>query len=171
MVAFGGPGSTPKQRMTQVAAGMGLLRSSVIDQHFDQRNRYGRLLMIVSQSPQLLGLGVDEDTSAVVEVKDDHEILRVVGRGGVTIFDPPTSSPTPTTPSGPRRCLASGVILHVLPHGSRFDLTTRSSIRHLRTRWTPPEERRDVRGRQATCASAPATSPRRMPRRAHCVAG
>jgi len=67
MVAFGGPGSTPKQRMTQVASGLGLVRSSVIDQHFDQRNRYGRLLMIVSQSPQLLGIGVDEDTAAVVE--------------------------------------------------------------------------------------------------------
>ena len=39
----------------------------MIDQHFDQRNRYGRLLMIVAQSPQLLGIGVDEDTAAVVE--------------------------------------------------------------------------------------------------------
>ncbi len=82
MVAFGGPGSTPKQRMTQVAAGLGLLQSAVIDQHFDQRNRYGRLLMIVSQSPSLLGIGVDEDTAAVVEEADDgHEVLRVVGRG------------------------------------------------------------------------------------------
>ena len=51
--------------MTQVAAGLGLL-AAVIDQHFDQRNRYGRLLMIVAQSPQLLGIGVDEDTAAVV---------------------------------------------------------------------------------------------------------
>ena len=67
MVAFGGPGATPKQRMTQVAAGLGLLESSVIDQHFDQRNRYGRLLMIVAQSPQLLGIGVDEDTAAIVD--------------------------------------------------------------------------------------------------------
>jgi cyanophycinase len=88
MVAFGGPGSTPKQRMTQVAAGLGLLRTTVIDQHFDQRNRYGRLLMIVSQSPQLLGIGVDEDTCATVTVEDGHEVLRVSGRGAVTILDP-----------------------------------------------------------------------------------
>ena len=74
--------------MTQVAAGLGLLKSSVIDQHFDQRNRYGRLLMIVSQSPSLLGIGVDEDTAAVVEEVDGHELLRVVGRGAVAIFDP-----------------------------------------------------------------------------------
>ena len=49
-----------------MAAGLGLLPSTVIDQHFEQRNRYGRLLMIVAQSPQLLGIGVDEDTAAVV---------------------------------------------------------------------------------------------------------
>ena len=79
MVAFGVGGATPKQRMTQVAAGLGLVASSVIDQHFDQRNRYGRLLMIVSQSPQLLGIGVDEDTAAVVEHVGDHEVLRVTG--------------------------------------------------------------------------------------------
>ncbi|HEY9563712.1 MAG TPA: cyanophycinase, partial [Nocardioides sp.] len=70
MVAFGPGGATAKQRMTQVAAGLGLLPESVIDQHFEQRNRYGRLLTIVSQSPQLLGMGVDEDTAAVVTFED-----------------------------------------------------------------------------------------------------
>ena len=128
MVAFGGPGSTPKQRMTQVAAGMGLLRSSVIDQHFDQRHRYGRLLMIVSQSPQLLGMGVDEDTAAIVEIEDDHEILRVVGKGAVTIFDPTHIATNAYEAKRASTLLASGVILHVLPHGSRFDLTTRKLI-------------------------------------------
>ncbi|MGZ4445228.1 MAG: cyanophycinase [Nocardioides sp.] len=131
MVAFGGPGSTPKQRMTQVAAGLGLLQSSVIDQHFDQRNRYGRLLMIVAQSPQLLGIGVDEDTAAVVEVEDDHEVLSVVGKGAVAIFDPAriTTNAYEARRSSP--LLASGVVLHVLPQGSRFDLTTRTLVPHV----------------------------------------
>jgi cyanophycinase len=128
MVAFGGPGSTPKQRMTQVAAGLGLLRSSVIDQHFDQRNRYGRLLMIVSQSPQLLGIGIDEDTAAVVEEIDGHEILRVVGRGAVTIFDPARIETNAYEARRSSPLLASGVVLHVLPQGARFDLTTRTLV-------------------------------------------
>jgi cyanophycinase len=128
MVAFGGPGSTPKQRMTQVAAGLGLLDSTVIDQHFDQRNRYGRLMMIVAQSPQLLGIGVDEDTAAVVEHDDDHEVLSVLGRGAVTVFDP--SHIVTNAYEAPRSSalLASGVVLHVLPAGSRFDLTTRTLL-------------------------------------------
>ena len=87
MVAFGPGGSTPKQRMTQVAAGLGLVENCVIDQHFAQRNRYGRLLMIVSQSPQLLGMGVDEDTAAVITRTEGAEMLRVVGRGSVTLLD------------------------------------------------------------------------------------
>ena len=128
MVAFGAGGATPKQRMTQVAAGLGLVSSTVIDQHFDQRNRYGRLLMIVSQSPQLLGIGVDEDTAAVVEGVDGHEVLRVTGKGAVTIFDPDrmVSNAHEARKSAP--LLASGVVLHVLPAGSAYNLTTRTLI-------------------------------------------
>ncbi len=139
MVAFGGPGSTPKQRMTQVAAGLGLLESTVIDQHFDQRNRYGRLLMIVAQSPQLLGMGVDEDTAAVVEDVDGHDVLRVLGRGAVTLFDP---SRIVTNAYEARRSsplLASGVVLHVLPHGTRFDLTSRILVPETTTIADPAE--------------------------------
>ena len=62
----------------------------MIDQHFEQRNRYGRLLMIVSQSPQLLGMGVDEDTAAVVTFDGEHQVLDVIGRGAVTLSTPPT---------------------------------------------------------------------------------
>ncbi|WP_139983261.1 cyanophycinase [Nocardioides litoris] len=131
MVAFGGPGSTPKQRMTQVAAGLGLLGSSVVDQHFDQRNRYGRLLMIVAQSPQLLGIGVDEDTAAVVE-RDErgHEVARVIGRGAVTVMDPARITTNAYEAKRSSAILASGVVLHVLPAGSAFDLTARTLVTH-----------------------------------------
>ena len=128
MVAFGVGGTTPKQRMTQVAAGLGLLESTVIDQHFEQRNRYGRLLMIVSQSPQLLGMGVDEDTAAVVTEADDHEVLRVIGRGAVTLFDPARAISNSHLAHRSEPILASGIVLHVLPGGSTFDLTTRQLI-------------------------------------------
>lgn len=133
MVAFGVGGSTPKQRMTQVASGLGLLTEAVIDQHFDQRNRYGRLLMICAQNPSLLGIGVDEDTAAVVTARLDADAspwseLSVIGRGAVTIFDP--SQVVSNAHDAPRSAplLASGMILHVLPQGSRFDLTARRLV-------------------------------------------
>ncbi|HET9421423.1 MAG TPA: cyanophycinase [Nocardioides sp.] len=129
MLAFGGPGATPKQRMTQMAAGLGLIDSAVIDQHFDQRNRYGRLLMIVAQSPQLLGIGVDEDTAAIVEADPvGHDVLRVIGRGSVTVMDPANIVTNAHEAKRSVPILASGVVLHMLPAGSAFDLTTRSLV-------------------------------------------
>jgi cyanophycinase len=128
MVAFGPGGSTPKQRMTQVAAGLGLVENCVIDQHFAQRNRYGRLLMIVSQSPQLLGMGVDEDTAAVISRTEEAEMLRVVGRGSVTLFDGSHMVTNAHEAKERRPILASGVVLHVLPQGAEFDLTARRLV-------------------------------------------
>ena len=128
MVAFGTGGATAKQRMTQVAAGLGLVRSAVIDQHFDQRNRYGRLLMLVAQSPGLLGIGIDEDTAAVVTRESAGELLRVVGRGAVTILDPAkmVSNAHEARRSAP--LLASGLTLHVLPAGAAYNLTRRELV-------------------------------------------
>jgi len=128
MVAFGAGGATPKQRMTQVAAGLGLLETTVIDQHFDQRNRYGRLLMIVSQSPQLLGIGIDEDTCATVTVEDGHEVLRVSGRGAVTVLDPAQLVTNSYEAKRSSPLLASGIVLHVLPAGTAYDLTERTLL-------------------------------------------
>ena len=131
MIALGVGGTTPKQRMTQMAAGLGLLEGTVIDQHFEQRNRYGRLLMLVAQSPQLLGLGVDEDTAAIVR---DGE-LSVVGRGAVTILDPSAVTTNAYDAKRSAPLLVSGVVLHVLPDGAHFDLESRTLI--------PPERHVD----------------------------
>jgi cyanophycinase len=123
MVAFGSGGATPKQRMTQLAAGLGLLDGCVIDQHFAQRNRYGRLLMLVAQSPALLGIGVDEDTAAIIL---EGSVLEVAGRGVVTVID---GSRVRTNAHAARHTaplLVSDAVLHVLPAGSVFDLNERT---------------------------------------------
>jgi cyanophycinase len=129
MVAFGPGGAIPKQRMTQLAAGLGLVRDCVIDQHFGQRNRYGRLLMLVAQSPGLLGIGIDEDTAAVITEEDGSETLRVIGRGVVTILDGRNVISNAHEARHTAPLLASGVVLHVLPAGSVFNLTEKSLIR------------------------------------------
>ena len=140
MVAFGVGGTTPKQRMAQLAAGLGLVDNAVIDQHFDQRNRYGRLLMIVSQSPQLLGIGVDEDTCAVVEQVKGHQRLRVLGKRAVTIFDPDRIVTNAYEAKRSAPLLASGVVLHVLPAGAAYDLTDRTLVP-----WAPSRDAQEVR--------------------------
>jgi cyanophycinase len=147
MVAFGTGGSTPKQRMTQLAAGLGLIRDVVIDQHFAQRNRYGRLLMLVAQSPGLLGIGVDEDTGAVITEEDGAEVLRVVGRGVVTIFDGRNIVSNAHEARRTAPLLASGVVLHVLPAGSAFNLTEKTLVRQQRSVDPSEAEELEVAGR------------------------
>ena len=127
MIAFGAGGSTPKQRMSQLSAGLGLLRGVVIDQHFEQRNRYGRLLSLVAQSPSLLGLGVDEDTAAVIH---DRSRLEVIGRGAVTVVDGQHLISNAFVAKRTTPLLMSGAVIHVLPAGSQFDLTTRTLLAH-----------------------------------------
>lgn len=128
MIAFGGGGATPKQRTSQLAVGLGLISGVVIDQHFAQRNRYGRLMSIVAQSPSLLGIGVDEDTSAVI--REGH-LIEVVGRGAVTIVDGTELISDAHTAARSAPLLFSGARLHVLPAGSHFDLTTRTLVDHV----------------------------------------
>jgi cyanophycinase len=125
MIAYGASGATPKQRMAQVAAGLGLLPGVIVDQHFQQRNRLGRLLSLIAQNPSLLGLGVDEDTAGVVG--PDH-VLEVIGRGSITVVDGAASETDAWEVRGHRPLMISGVVLHSLPSGYRFDLRRRHRV-------------------------------------------
>jgi cyanophycinase len=86
--------------------------------------------MIVSQSPQLLGIGVDEDTCATVTLEDGHEVLRVSGHGAVTILDPTHLITNSYEAKRSSPLLASGIVLHVLPAGTAYDLTERALLPH-----------------------------------------
>lgn len=125
MVAFGASGGTPKQRMVQMAAGLGLLPNVIVDQHFQQRNRLGRLLATIAQNPSLLGLGVDEDTAGVV---GPDLVLEVIGRRSVTIVDGQASETDAWEVRAHRPLMISGVVLHSLPAGYRFDLRKRARV-------------------------------------------
>ena len=125
MIAFGASGATPKHRMAQIAAGLGVLPGVIVDQHFQQRNRLGRLLSLIAQNPSLLGLGVDEDTAGIVGA--DH-VMEVIGRGSITVVDGAGSETDAWEVHGHRPLMISGVVLHSLPAGYRFDLRRRHRI-------------------------------------------
>jgi len=125
MIAFGEEGPTPKVGMTTLAPGLGLTNRVVIDQHFRQRDRLGRLLMALALNPFAVGLGLDEDTAAFIAPNDAVEIR---GTGGITVVDPSKVeySSADHTDRGQTVSLV-GVQLHILTHGASFDLHTRSA--------------------------------------------
>jgi cyanophycinase len=125
MMAFGRGGETPKQRMAQLAAGLGILQGVVIDQHFEQRGRFGRLLAVVAQSPSLLGIGLDEDTCAIVYADRSME---VVGKGAVTVIDGSRVQTDAHQAKGHRPIMVSGAVVHSLPGEAWFDLRGRALL-------------------------------------------
>jgi len=128
MMAFGASGPVPKHRMAQVSAGLGLLRDVIVDQHFEQRGRLGRLISVVAQSPSLIGIGVDEDTAAIIHPDDT---LEVIGKGVVTIVDGSNLVTDAYVTKGYRPMMVSGAVLHSLPAGYRFDLRSRALLPSL----------------------------------------
>jgi cyanophycinase len=123
MIAFGKEGGTPLAGQATLAAGLGLTNRLVIDQHFRQRDRMGRLLSALAYNPFAIGIGLDEDTAAFIGAND---VFEVVGSGGITLVDaaPIEHSAMATTPEG-RPVEMLGLRLHVLVEGSTFDLHTR----------------------------------------------
>ncbi|MBA2289442.1 MAG: cyanophycinase [Chloroflexia bacterium] len=126
MVAGGAGGAVPKQRMAQMVAGFGLISDLIIDQHFRQRNRIGRLLTLVATNPGLLGIGIDEDTAAVFDA--DGTTMEVIGRHSVTIVDGSQMYSDIYRVKGHGEVTVSDARLHVLPAGRKFDLGTRALI-------------------------------------------
>ncbi len=84
MIAFGRSGAAPTQRMVQMASGLGLSENLIIDQHFQQRNRLGRLMTAVTLNPGAVGIGIDEDTALLITPDGGWEVL---GSGKVTVVD------------------------------------------------------------------------------------
>src|SRR5680860_893207 len=125
MVALGASGGTPKLRMAQMVAGFGLITNVIIDQHFRQRDRIGRLLSLVASNPGLLGLGIDEDTAAII---DDQGVIEVVGRHSVTIVDGSEIFSDIFQVKAYGEITVSNARLHLLTPGRRFDMRTRSLI-------------------------------------------
>lgn len=125
MIAYGAEGTTPHAGGVTLVPGFGLTNRIMIDQHFRQRDRLGRLLTALAYNPFAVGVGLDEDTAAFI---DHARKLTVVGNGGLTIIDASevTHSSIADVKEGKPVSLTN-VRLHVLTEGGTFDLETRKA--------------------------------------------
>jgi cyanophycinase len=123
MIAFGSEGSTPRAGMATLAPGFGLTNRVVVDQHFRQRDRLGRLLSALAYNPFAVGLGLDEDTAAFIDPDDK---VHVLGAGAITIIDAlgMEHSSMASAEMGQPICM-TGVRVHILTAGATFHLKTR----------------------------------------------
>ncbi|MFN2565553.1 MAG: cyanophycinase [Gemmatimonadaceae bacterium] len=97
------------------AEGLGLLEGAIVDQHFVRRRRHNRLMSLVIEHPNCVGVGIDEATALVVE---PNGWWSVVGRSAVVIYDARRGE---VTQRGRVVLGARDVRVHILPPGGRFD--------------------------------------------------
>lgn len=108
-----------------MAPGLGLIRDVIIDQHFAERGRIGRLLGAVALNPRILGIGIDEDTAIVATGRK----FSVLGRGAVYIADGAGVTCSNIAEGQNRKTLSMfDIRLHVLSDGDSFDLDDRRPI-------------------------------------------
>jgi cyanophycinase len=125
MIAGGREGSTPSPDMVTMAPGLGLTNAFIIDQHFRERDRLGRLLTALAYNPFAVGMGLDEDTAAFIKPRDE---LEVVGSGGITLIDPSDlrySSMDQARRGEPVSLI--GIRLHILVAGGRYEIESREA--------------------------------------------
>ncbi len=133
MIAFGDEGAAVVSGSVRLAPGLGLTNRFIIDQHFRQRDRLGRLLTALAYNPFAVGIGLDEDTAVFI---GPDETVEVEGSGGVTVVDAAdvSFSSMDSVDEGEPVCIL-GLKVHVLVAGATFNLHTRiAAAGELRTR-------------------------------------
>ncbi len=120
MISGGSSAESPNRSLVDMATGLNIIPGVLVDQHFYNRNRLARLLSAISGHPDLLGIGIDEDTCAVFE---NDGMIRVIGKGTVTILDlrDMTYSNQAQT-KGSEPLSMHNLRLHILGYGDRYDL-------------------------------------------------
>lgn len=125
MIISGDSDENPRMGGVEIAAGTDLIVGCIIDTHFSQRGRHGRLLAAIAHHPQDIGFGIDENTAIFL----NKNKFRVIGEGAVTVIDSSAMSYTdiPYVEKGQSIALAD-VKIHVLPNNYEFDLKTRQML-------------------------------------------
>lgn len=125
MIISGDSDENPRMGGVEIAAGTDLIVGCIIDTHFSQRGRHGRLLAAIAHHPQDIGFGIDENTAMFVS----KNRFKVIGEGAVTVIDAGAMSYTdiPYATRGQSIALAE-VKIHVIPNGYEFDLHERRMI-------------------------------------------
>jgi len=123
MIAGGSMGLSPQADGVNLAPGLGLTNAVIIDQHFSQRDRLGRLLTAVSYNPFMMGVGIDEDTGIFI---GPDQVFEVEGSGSVTIIDPEHLSYSSMDRAKKNESLSLlDLKLHILSRGCHFDIHAR----------------------------------------------
>lgn len=126
MIAAGQEGTTPTQNGVTMAPGLGLTNRFMIDYHFEQQGRLGRLLTALSYNPFALGVGIDDGTALFISPQDNLEVL---GDGAATLIDPSNLKYSSMGSAGSGDPISLfGLQMHILAKGARFSVAEQQTF-------------------------------------------
>lgn len=124
MIVQGEDENSPRKCTLKMSPGLGLIKDVIIDQHFAQRGRIGRLLTGIAQNPEVLGIGIDENTGIIVSKSG---MIEVIGEGAVYFIDGNGITYTNVSELHADEILSMhNVKLHILTDGNKFDFVKKS---------------------------------------------
>jgi len=106
-----------------ISPGFGLIKTAIIDQHFVRRKRHNRLISLVAEHPELLGIGIDESTAIIVK---PDETFEVVGERSIIVYD---ASQAQIHIQPTQSISGFNLVMHILNAGDRFNLRTKKVIK------------------------------------------
>ncbi|MGQ9644092.1 MAG: cyanophycinase, partial [Ignavibacterium sp.] len=107
----------------ETAKGFGFIKNAIIDQHFLKRKRHNRLITLMCEHSNLLGIAIDESTAIVV---NPDETFEVIGDNQVLVYDPTEAKNIREDKNG--NLGITGMKMHLLINGDKFDLKTKQVI-------------------------------------------
>ena len=126
MISGGSSSESPHKELVNMSTGLNILPEIIFDQHFHNRNRMARLMTAIAAHPDKIGIGIDEDTVAIFE---PNNIMRVLGRGTVTVVDPgEISYSNQLWVSGTAPLTIHNLRVHILAAGCQYHLVKRIPI-------------------------------------------
>ncbi|HEX7242345.1 MAG TPA: cyanophycinase [Longimicrobiaceae bacterium] len=125
MVIGGSSEGTVRRNDVELAPGLGLWRDTVVDTHFNQRGRVSRLMTIFAHNPNVLGIGIDENTALDLGPEGRFTVL---GAGAVMVFDGRVTHTNAPSAAGDETLAITDSVVHVLPDGYGFDMTTKRPL-------------------------------------------
>lgn len=117
MLAIGAATKLPRKEAVTLDIGLGFVNHAIVDQHFSERRRLSRLLSALAQRPDMLGVGIDEDTALLIERQRG---LEIIGQGAVTLVDGRAMRSNFNEAESEQRLEMLDVRLHLLPSGNRY---------------------------------------------------
>ena len=107
----------------EISKGFGFVKNAIVDQHFIKRKRHNRLITLMCEHPNLLGIAIDEATAIILNPDDTFEVF---GENQVIVFDPTESENVRVDKND--NLGITNLKMHLLINGDKFDLKTKKVI-------------------------------------------